>query len=558
MLFFAGCLPKVPPYPYAETAKATQQAQELSARLEAYIKAWHQGKASAQIPADLLPRGYDTSRFKNIRLVKYEAIDPKQQWVLRPAHKINMNALYASFPDPNCSYMLAPIIYAPFGAQLHMEGEFPYCRFFSIQVTPPFDPYEYRYDKWAGKGEVAIVDADITPKKGSVNPFLPHGNRLATNRSYDVVFEMAAGNPSVLNLSHKYPYRVQNNKLYGSAIQFQGPWGQDTKSGHGRGLFDFGDVWVRYFAIDKNKDVRGGVPLPKLYFELKSGEKFFVIADLQGFMQASEQTMPNRSIGNNDPAPYNGPNTGWDKQFGIFLQISTGASRALYKSSAKDMAYIRELDKGVTGRGEAMPAPASYEPHATSSNFTNYLTMGMSLKKGKVFVLTGKLPTFPDTRNSAASLQPAQCRYWSLTSYDADFPFSKLKGLENTSLMDDEMVLNKDREYIIVYARREDRPVNATAANGVTWVEWGNTGTQAFTLRWISVGPEWSFELTPHEENLPWARSTFTGTQYDKTLVGSNKPGFLRAYHPVKHLMTREAFEKLGSTFSGADVPEWK
>jgi hypothetical protein len=72
------------------------------------------------------------------------------------------------------------------------------------------------------------------------------------------------------------------------------------------------------------------------------------------------------------------------------------------------------------------------------------------------------------------------------------------------------------------------------------------------------VGPEWSFELAPHEENLPWAKSTLSGTQYDKTLVGSNKPGFLKEYHPMKHLMTREAFEKLGSGFSGSDVPEWK
>jgi hypothetical protein len=149
-------------------------------------------------------------------------------------------------------------------------------------------------------------------------------------------------------------------------------------------------------------------------------------------------------------------------------------------------------------------------------------------------------------------------RYWSITSYDAEFPFSEIKGLENTSVMDDELVLNANREYIIVYSRAEDRPRNATAANGVTWVDWGRTCIQSFTLRWISVGPEWSFERTPHELNLPWAKSTWSGSQYDPALVGRNRPGFLQAYHPVKHYLTKEAFELLGDQLTPAKLPEWK
>jgi hypothetical protein len=558
ILLFQSCLPKAPNYPQFNNVAINQEAKQLSDSLENYIKLWYIGQASEILPKSVLPLGYDYTKYKNIRLVKYDNIDPKKEWVFRPAHKIDFQKLYGSFPDPNCSYLLAPVLYAPFGSTLHIEGSYPYCRFFSIQVSPTFDPSEYRFDKWSGKGEISIVDADIKPQKGNLNPFLPNADRLIKNRNYEVTFEMAIGNPSALNPSHKFPYRVNQNILYASGIQFQGPWGLDTKSGHGRGLFDFGDVWIRYYAIDKNQNEMAGTALPKLYFELKTGEKFFIIADYDGLIKASETTMANRNKGNSDPAPYNGFDKGWDKQFGIFLQISTGAAHALYKEKPSDKEYIRKLDLGVNGRGENQPKPASFEPHATGSNYTGYLTTGTSIKKDNVFVITGKLPTFPDTRNNAKIFEKAQCRYWSLTTYDSEFPFSDVKGLENTCVMDDEIVINEKREYIIVYSRKEDRPKNATKENGVTWIDWGYTCTQAITLRWISVSPEWSFEYAPNEINLPWSKSTWSGTEFDKNLIGSNTSGFLKEFHPIKHYMKKNDFENLGNNLTISKMPIWK
>lgn len=549
-LLVQSCLPPVPPYPMAEKGKLDEQANRISSNLEEYIKKWHKGEASAELPLHLLPSGYDVTRYTNFRLVKPKDLTPEMVWVKRPAHEINFSTLYGSFPDPHCTYLLAPVLYAPFGSTLIIQGEFPYCRFFNIQVTPALDTREYRYDKWSGKGEVAIVDADIEPMDGHVNPFRVGANRLSKNRKYEVKYVMALGNPSELNVAHRYPYRDKSNVRFGSAIQLQGPWGNDKKSGHGRGIWDFGDVWIRYYAIDNAHYPDAGVPLPTLYFQLPTGEQFFIVADLKEFIKASEQTMPNRNKGNRHPSSYNGKHIGWDKQFGIFLQIATGGAMALYKETAKDKAYVRQLDLGVNGRGENQPLPASLEAHATGCNYTGYLTSGISIKKGSVFVLTGKMPTFPDTRNGSLVMKGAQCRYWSVTTYDAEFPFSAVKGLENTSVMDDEIVLDENRKYILVYSRKEDRPKNATRENGVTWVDWGNTCTQAFTLRWISVSPEWSFELTPNEENLPWANATWSGTKYNRKLVGSNERGFLKEYHPLRHYLTKETFDRI-------PVKEW-
>ncbi|NJL12877.1 MAG: hypothetical protein HC913_07685 [Microscillaceae bacterium] len=387
-----ACLPKPPAYPFQVPELLRQEAQALSDRLEAYIRLWYQGQAAALLPPEVLPEGYNQAQYQKLRLVRYEDLRPEQIWVTRPAHTLDFTRLYGSFPDPHCTYLLAPVLYAPFGAQLHIEGEFPYCRFFDIQVAPPFSAEAYRYDKWSGNGEVAIVDADIVPKPGHQNPFLPGANRLITQRSYSVVYEMARHNSLKPDSSQLFPYRAAGHLRYGSGIQLQGPWGLDKKSGHGRGIWDFGDVWIRYFGIDHHKMPHAGVALPTMYFKLPTGEKFFIVADFEGLVRDSETTQPNRNIGNRDPSPYHGPQKGWDKQFGIFLQISSGLSIALYKEKPADKAYVRALDLGVNGRGENQPPPSCYEPHATACNYTGYLTTGMSIQKGKVFILAGKTP----------------------------------------------------------------------------------------------------------------------------------------------------------------------
>lgn len=560
-LFF-NCLPKPPVYPFEGKSEATieDEAKIWSNNLENYIRSWMQGKSASQIPQALLPVGIDTSLFKSFELIKYEDIQPETQWGVRKAHPINHDTLYASFPDPNCTYIVMPALCIPFGAKLIIEGDYPYSRFFDVQVSPSFNSREYRYAKWAGKGEVGIVDVDIDPIPGNINPFRAGNERRGSNRAYQVEFEMAIGNATQLNNgAHQPPYRGGGNKRYASALQFQGPWGIDKKHGHGRGLYDIGDVWIRYYAIDKDKDALGGVKLPKAYYELSTGEKFFINVDFQGFENVANKTMENRDIGNNHPPDYLGPNIGWNKAYGIFLSISTGLSTALYKKGPADKKYLRDLDKGVTGRGENQPAPACYEPHATGCNYIGYLQRGIAIKEGYVAVLTGKLPTFPDTRNGANKMVEAECRYFSFTGYDAGFPFAKLPGLEQNSLMDDEIIIDEERKYIIVYSRKQDQPKNATAENNVTWVDFGQTGTQAITLRWMSVSDGWLMDKAPTEENLPWSKVIYSGTEYDPRIIETNNhQGALGWYLPQVHYMTKKEFEALGTNLKADHIPVWK
>jgi hypothetical protein len=79
-----------------------------------------------------------------------------------------------------------------------------------------------------------------------------------------------------------------------------------------------------------------------------------------------------------------------------------------------------------------------------------------------------------------------------------------------------------------------------------------------WTLRWLSVGPEWSFEKSPHELNLTWAAG-WASRSYNQNLVGrNNQAGFLGEFQPIIHYMTKSEFEALGDNIRPGDVPTWK
>jgi hypothetical protein len=103
------------------------------------------------------------------------------------------------FPDPNCSYLVVVAMYLPFGSRVVIEGEFPHARFFDVQVTPSFQPELYQYDGSVGVAEVPLVNADIEPLPGHVNPFRIGADRTSKRRGYRVELDMAIGDPVVLN-----------------------------------------------------------------------------------------------------------------------------------------------------------------------------------------------------------------------------------------------------------------------------------------------------------------------------------------------------------------------
>lgn len=561
-ILLEGCLPPPPKYPFRPADQLRSEAAAISDRLDHYIELWMAGEVPAELPDSVIPEGIDRERFPYLKLVRAEDVSPGEQWGVRKAGQIKPDSLYGYFPDPNATYLVVFNAFVPFGHQIVIEGDFPYARFFSAQFTPPFHGTAYRYGNYGGIGEVGYLDTDIEPLPGSINPFRPGTNRLSTNRSYRIRFESALGFPHMLNEGYEPPdYRIKDSICFGSGIQCHGPWGLDDKFGHGRGIWDMGEIWLRYYGIDHGRGALGGVELPRIHYETPEGDRYFIVCDLDTIAKSTNGTMAMRDSEGKRKPDYrlHGPYIGWNKQYDIFQIISQGLGMALDKTEPNHKKYIRDLQLGVTGRGGDQEAPNFYEPHATGCLYSKYLLTGMSVAKDHVFVLTGTLPGFPDTRYGASTLDSAQCRYWSITGYDSDFPFAKIPGLAVSSVMDDEVITDENGRYIIVYSRPEDRPSNATAENGVTWVNWSTTGIQSLTLRWFDIGPEWTMPLAPNEENLPWRKASFTGSAYDPKLIGTNShEGLMGTYLPKRHYLSVSTFEAIGNReITWSDIPEW-
>ncbi|MHC5079315.1 MAG: hypothetical protein ACYTHN_09870 [Planctomycetota bacterium] len=534
-----------------------REAQDYSNRLQTYIRHWLAGKAPAKIPAELLPPTIENEKTKGWTLCRPEKVKAEEQWMIRPANEIpeDYSRLFFLSPDNHCTYGKL-LFLAPFGAKLVVEGDFPHARFFDYPITPPFDPRS-PCAVMMGAPEVPIVDVDIEPDKGHVNPFREGANRKAEKRRYHVTFELQAGNPVTLNPKAFVPpaYRAPGNTRVGGPFAYTGAWGLGT--------IVPGLLWLRYYAPDRGTGPLAGVPLPKAHLELSSGERFWIRCDFSGAEKRQNHTVSGFSTEPEDPPSFMGPGKGWWKMFGIWLIIGEANgyvfSRSWLISTSLAKRTVRRADRKLFCRGPEMAPPGNYECSATCCNYINYLVRPISLGKGKVIVLTGKLPETPKTREGEPKAVRAECRYWSIAR-TADSPDKRYPCILYGCLMDDEIVLDEKRRYVIVYSRKEDRPANATPAAGVTWQDWGPPAMQVMNIRWLSVMPEEHLaRYAPDEKNIPWEAGAWSQEKYDESLVGRNPgPGLLGPYHPEIHYLTREAFEALGASVDPEAVPEWK
>ena len=555
--------PAPPAYPQPiPSERLIRDARGYSEALSTYIEAWFEGRVPAELPARFVPPGVNRKDFRHFRLMRDD--DAVTPWVRRLAHRIDPKALYGSFPDPNCTYLIA-FLFAPFGCTLEMDGEFPHARFFDVQITPSFDPKSYRYDGGIGVPEIPLVDVDIDPLPGHVNPFRIGAERNAANRGYALRFDLAIGDPSAVDPAMRPPFRSTGNVRKGGALFFQGPWGAHPWiGGHGRGAWDIGQLWVRYYAPDDGRGPLAGVPLPRLRYRLPDGRAFWIDVDTQGIHERANRTV---SLKPASAAPtakeHNTHDYGWAKQVGIFRGVITGIA---INTGGASPAYVRALDKGVAARGHDLPAPNNYEPSATSCTYIDYLVRSMTCAQGKVVVLTGRLPRTPRTRAGGGRTTRAEARYWSIVGYYIpdgwDFVRAlspeAVNGVAQHAVMDEEVIVRDDGWFVIALSRPEDRPRNATAENGVTWVDWGAAPKVSWTLRWLSVAPEWISEKAPTPEKIgPHGDWAHPGFDPDRMWRRNGGEGLMGPYQPQVHYLDTAAFEALGEGVTPDRVPPW-
>ena len=149
----------------------------------------------------------------------------------------------------------------------------------------------------------------------------------------------------------------------------------------------------------------------------------------------------------------------------------------------------------------------------------------LSRKFGPVYVMRAKMPTFPNTYAGASGaglgvMPAAQTQYWSIVSAEA-MPSGQIVD----ALTDFQVPLDKDGYYTIVYSRTEDRPANATDANGVAWIEWSPRGEGVdgpknradfgmLMLRFIANDPDWA--ESPVNVTKPGMEESVMGPYYPR------------------------------------------
>jgi hypothetical protein len=557
-----SALPDAPPYPFLDPDQVNTEARAISDALVAFVEDWLDGRGPAEIPDSLLPPGADPLP-RGLRLVDADAVTDDNTWVIRAAHEVDFNNAPGLYPDPHCTYLMAGPLFAPFGSKAVLEGEFPYARFFSVQVTPPFDPRYYYYGTAFGAVEVPIVDADIDPLPGSTNPFRMGADRKAVARRYRVELDMVQGYGPEIEPAYRPPhYRAPGNRRKGAGIVYQGPMGlPEYKIGHGRGLWDYGALWVRYYAPDQGRGPLAGVPLPKLTYQTAGGRRYGLVSDLSAKRADTNRHAPIPASGPEAPKSWlPGAPVIWYRELDILHTGLSAIFQVTGKTSAADKAQGRALIKGLVAHGIDVPAPGPWMGSASRVPYISYLSGGGAVNDDQVLVLSGRLPDHPRTLQGNPQMGGGQVRYMSITTYVvADFLGGGVIGQPVTSLMDEEIVTDADGRYVICYSRPDWRPANARAENGATWVNWGPVGAANFNLRWMTVDGGWKDRaITPDDANVSYAQASWFDQGFDPTLVGLNGQSRLMGdYAPTLRYLSRAAFEALGPRPRVDGLPVW-
>jgi len=108
-----------------------------------------------------------------------------------------------------------------------------------------------------------------------------------------------------------------------------------------------------------------------------------------------------------------------------------------------------------------------------------YLGTPYSQRWGELLVMRTKAFTAPHTPQEPVYTPGKQIRGFTLTNYNF------WAGIAVSSLIDHEIATDEQGCMTVVVSRADDRPRNATAENGITWMDWGPYLDGQLTFRFL-------------------------------------------------------------------------
>ncbi|WP_372348532.1 hypothetical protein [Streptomyces sp. KL116D] len=387
-----------------------------------------------------------------------------------------------AFPDSGARYWGADFT-LPHGARLTFDGAFAHARYQSLNS----------YNSETHGPTDALNDVSTAPDPGSRNPYLPNALRAGNgHRSYtaQLVGEQPPADPA-----DRAP-----NTLYAGV-----PGQQQVVLAY------------RVYLPDRGKDATGGVGLPRPTLHLADGRTVTGRAVCDA-VQAQQQTQP--PVTHLPPSTYQALRDQPGKPVG-FPADPTPVWRAYYNSPfAVGCVY--------QGKCSGTP-PRSGGQYSNKDN--QYVSAYASRALGKVLVLRGKLPVTPATvRRDPFMRGNPDMRYWSICSNES---YATTRGV--ACLYDEQLVTDVEGNYTIALSLPEDRPANATAANGVNWLTLSPRGDGAGHL----------------DDTMLLIRNMLPSAGFHHAAQDTEVPGdeasVMGPYLPTGRYTTTEAFEAMGT-----------
>lgn len=350
-----------------------------------------------------------------------------------------VNALY---PDEAAKYWIA-VVPVPAGGKVVVRGQFPHARYTSLNT---YTTQTQAID--------AIHDTEITPDRGSKNPYVRTAHRRSTKRNYTVTTFKGR-----LPAGGRAP-----NTIY-------------TENADGSKSSPNAAIALRIYRTDRGYGIDGGVPLPSLTVYTATGQQLLRYPDCPKTDLPDlgvTQTVANAGIGSAVPA--GGPSLfgrtalTWHK----YVNLQTAVADELIDNDVTGPAIRRPLTDFTS---TAFPSGGFGENVDNKYVYTTY-----SRQAGAVLVLRGKLPTFPQTYDGQPRMGTGQLRYWSLCSENQASQYYACRT-------DDEVPLAKGRRYTIMVSTAAARPANATLACGVQWLPAGPLPQSILLLRNMLPSP---------------------------------------------------------------------
>ena len=395
-----------------------------------------------------------------------------------------------NFPEEAATYWLARFN-LPAGSRLAVAGRYPHGRYMSLNAYSDGAPTD------------ALSDVDIKPRPGSVNPFVLGARRDLPQRSWRVrvVSQAPPADPA-----GRAP-----NTLY-------------AKPGAGAPI----ELLYRVYEPDRGYDLTGGPGLPAPELTLsngtvqRGGAACAAINDPDRSIPV--QTIPAqawraaRASPGCDPATnpaYRPPR--WERFFNI---------------NYASLAVISDCT--AAGRRERLAMEPEVQGGFYSNRDSAYIYSHLSRLFGQVLVLSGRLPQTPQTYNSPQRMPGGQLRFWSLCTGE-----SRVTVRTPDCLSDRQVLASSGREFTVAVSTRADRPANATAQCGVSWLDWGNRGDGA-------GDPNYGLVIM---------RNMLASPSFTRAIQRVQRPGtesqVMGPYFPRSSYTTRAGFEARGCPATG-------